>query len=248
VAKQSGLGDNLYVDGYDLSGDIGSLGRIGGGPAVSDVTGIVKSGFERIGLRLDGSMEYAAWWNPSASQSHDVLSALPTADRIVSYLRGTTLGSPAASMLAKDIDYAGTRGADGSLSHAVSSQSNATGIEWGVNLTAGKDTDTAATNGATVDLGALPISYDFGWSAYLHVFAFTGTSVTVKIQDSADGSSWLDLSGASFTAATAIGGQRIQSSSATATVRRYVRAVTSGTFTNAVFAVNFVRYEIGGHA
>jgi hypothetical protein len=30
MAKQSGLGDNLYVAGYDLSGDIGSLETISG--------------------------------------------------------------------------------------------------------------------------------------------------------------------------------------------------------------------------
>ena len=38
MAKQTGLGDNCYVSGYDLSGDVGSLGRVGGGPALLEVT------------------------------------------------------------------------------------------------------------------------------------------------------------------------------------------------------------------
>ncbi|MEI5100297.1 hypothetical protein RB200_19440 [Streptomyces sp. PmtG] len=32
MSKQSGLGDNLYIHGYDLSGDINSLGNVGGVP------------------------------------------------------------------------------------------------------------------------------------------------------------------------------------------------------------------------
>ena len=48
MAKTSGLGDNCYVGGYDLSGDIGSLGKISGSVATIDVTGINKSAFERI--------------------------------------------------------------------------------------------------------------------------------------------------------------------------------------------------------
>ena len=30
MAKQSGLGDNFYIGGYNLSGDVGSLGSISG--------------------------------------------------------------------------------------------------------------------------------------------------------------------------------------------------------------------------
>ena len=49
MAKSSGLGDNFYVGGYDLSGDTQSLGRIGGGAELLETTGIDKSGIERLG-------------------------------------------------------------------------------------------------------------------------------------------------------------------------------------------------------
>lgn len=243
MAKQGGMGDNLYVDGYDLSGDVGSLGRVGGGPAAGEVTGIKKSAPERIGLERDGGIDYAAWFNDenvaTPLGAHQVLKTLPTIDRQVTYCRGTALGGPAASLISKQVNYDASRGQDGSLAFQVNSQANGFGLEWGEQLTAGQRTDTVATNGTGIDYGA--VSTLFGWTAYLHVFAFTGTSVTVTVQDSADNVSFANLTSGAFVAATAIGAQRITGTT-TATVRRYVRAITSGTFSNAVFSVNFVRY------
>lgn len=240
MAKQSGLGDALYVAGYDLSGDIGSLGRISGGTSPLEVTGINKSAMERIGGLRDGGLEYAGYFNPTAGQLHDRAGNLPTTDQIVSYFRGTAIGSPAASLVSKQLNYDGTRGNDGALTFSVSCESNAYGIDWGAQLTAGKRTDTAATNGTGLD--QTTVSTSFGWQAFLHVFAFTGTSVTVAIEDSADGAAWAALAGGAFTAATGITSERIAGGS-TATVRRHVRVVTTGTFSNAVFAVAFTRNE-----
>lgn len=252
MAKQSGLGDNLYIDGLNVSGDIGALTNISAPMGVQDITSIDKSAYVRQGLLHDGAMGFMSFWNAAnagtANSSHEALKARTTNDRIASYFRGTVLGAPAASMVAKQLNYDHTRNQDGSFTANTDCQANGFGLEWGVNLTAGTKTDTAGANGSTVDLGSTPVSFSQGWAAYLHVFAVTGTSVTVKVQDSADGSTWADLSGASFVAASVAGAQRIASASAIATVRRYVRVVSSGTFTNAQFAVNFVRYEVGGHA
>lgn len=239
MAKQSGLGDYLLIDEYDFSGDIGSLGSISGGPALSEVTGITVSAPERIGLLRTGQMEYNAWFNPTAGRAHDILSALPTGDRQQTYCRGLGLGSQAASLICKQINYDPTRAADGALTIAVSSQSNGYGIEWGLQLTPGKRTDTTATNGASIDGAA---SSAFGWQAYAHLIAFTGTDVTLTIQDSADNSSFATLTGGGFTQFTAVGKERIQGGRA-ATVRRYVRLATTGTFTSATFLVNFIRND-----
>lgn len=241
MGKQSGLGDNCYVGGYDLSGDIGSLSRIGGGPAPLVVTGINKSAFERIGGRRDGAMEFTAFFNKAAGQAHLRLSTLPTADVIVTYFRGTAIGNAAASCTAKQINYDGNRGADGAFTLGIHALSNGFGLEWGNQLTVGKRTDTAATNGTSNDFAA---STSFGWQAYLQVFSVTGTSATVTLEDSADNVSFAAFTGSAFTAATGPGPERLQSASSTATVRRYVRAVTSGTFSEAIFAVNFVKNTV----
>ncbi len=237
MTKQSGLGDNLYVAGYDLSGDVGNITRIGGGPETLDVTTISKSAYERLGGKRTGSIEFATFFDDATNAEHDALKGLPRTDVIATYARGTTLGNPSASCIGKQVNYDWNRDNSGNLTAAVQILSNGYGIEWGRQLTAGIRTDTSATNGSSIDTTA---SASFGGQAYLHVFSFTGTSVTVKIQDSADNSSWLDVTSFAFTAATGRTTQRIQLGS-TATIRRYVRAVTTGTFSSAAFHVNIVK-------
>ncbi len=247
MAKQTGLGDNLYVGGNDLSGDTGSLSAVGGGPGALGVTGIDKSAHERIGGDLDGRILFSSWFNPSAGQAHAVLSALPTTDVLVSYLRGTTLGNPAASLLGKQINYDPTRGADGSLTMDIQASGNGFGLEWGRTLTAGKRTDSAATNGATLDYGATIDQTLFGAQCYLHVFAFTGTDATIVVEDSASDFAAATL--LTFTEVSALGGantsERIETASRTETVDRFVRVITttSAGFSDLVFAVQIVKNE-----
>lgn len=243
MTKSSGLGDNFYVAGNNLSNDTSALSKIAGPLAVIDVTGIDKSAHERLGGKRDGQIDWTSFWNPTGA--HPVLSALPTGDTLVSYYFRQVIGNPAANMVAKQIDYNPTRGTDGSLTVAVSAMANAYGLEWGQQLTPGIRTDAAATNGASWDGGA---ASNFGLQAYLHVFAFTGTDVTIKLQDSADNATFADLAAAAFTQVTAgPGWQRLAISNA-ATVRRYLRAVTvtTGGFTSVQFAVTAVRNLIAG--
>lgn len=235
MAKESGLGDRLLVGGYDLSGDVNSP-ALSGGNSPLVVTGLDKAAFERIGGVRDGSINWTAFFNTAAGHAHPVLSALPTADVQVAYLHTTVLGGPAAAIVAKQIGYDGTRGDDGAFTFALQAQANGYGLEWGQQLTAGLHTDTAATNGASIDQGAATA---FGAQAYLQVTALTGTDVTVKIQDSADNSSFADVTGLTFTqTTTAPTTQRIATASGQA-IRRYLRAVTttSAGFTSVTFSV-----------
>jgi hypothetical protein len=307
VTKTSGLGSHFFVGGYDLSGDTSALDQIRGGPALLDVTSIVKSAHERIGGLRDGSMQFTSFFNNGAGAEHVALSPLPTTDTIGSFMAGSTLGNPAASINAKQVGYDPTRDTSGNLTEKVSLQANGFGLEWGVALTAGPRTDTAATNGASVDqgngfatpsvpasgtpvtntsplpaqvvvsggtgtnvtingvaqgtfdgtytvpaAGTISLTYtvaptwtwtlqtSFGAQAYLHVTAFTGTSVDVAVQHSADNSTWANL--IDFGAQSAIGAQR---ATVTGTVNRYLRAITgTGTFTSITFFVNCNRNPI----
>jgi hypothetical protein len=244
MAKQGGMGSTAFIDGFDIGGDVTALGRIAGGPNSGDVTGIKKSGVERIGLKLDGGIDFTSAFNDdnvsAIKGSHQSLKLLPTADRLVSYFHTMTIGAPAASCVSKQVNYDLTLGQDGSLFFAVSCQGNGYGTEWGEQLTAGSRTDTTATNGTALDFGS--VSSLFGWTTYVHLTEFTGTSVTITVQDSADNSTFATLSGATTGALSAVGGVRLTSTTTTDTVRRYVRVATTGTFTRAVFAVNFIRY------
>lgn len=245
MAKQSGLGDNFYLGGYDLSNDTASLDEIGGGPATIEVTGIDKSAFERIGGLRDGRMEWTSHFNDGTGTdgTHNRLATLPYTDRHGMYLRGTALGGSAACLVGKQLNYDLTRADDGKLTAKIRLEGNAYGLEWGTTLTAGKRSDTTATNGTGVDFAVG--STAFGAQFYLQVFSFTGTSCTVKIQESSDngaGDAWADVTGGGFTAATGITVERLQTGR-TQTVERYLRAVTTGTFTQCTFAVVAIRND-----
>jgi len=67
MAKQSGLGDNFYIGGYDLSGDLASVDQISGGPALIDVTPINSSANVRIGGLRDGSMQFTSFWESTVA-------------------------------------------------------------------------------------------------------------------------------------------------------------------------------------
>jgi hypothetical protein len=241
------LGQRLYVGGYDISGDITELGNVASPVATLDTTGIDKSAHERIQGQKDGTLEVTAWFNPenvSTIQEHAVYSTLPRTDVLNTFVASpVAIGAETYCLVGKQVNYDPKRAQDGTFTFGVSAQANGYGGEWGKLLTAGKRTDTTATAGTSYDQTA--VSTSFGWQAYLQVFAFAGTDVTVKIQDSADNSSFADLTGAAFAAVTSTtpGAQRLQSASATATVRRYVKVTTttSAGFTNLVFAVVFVR-------
>lgn len=242
MAKQNGLGDLLFLDGYDVSGDVGSVERIAFPSRVLDVTAINASGMERIHSHVDGEISFRQFFNDAAAAEHEVLRAKGSgADRIATYFHGSTLGNVTAGLVAKQVNYDWERSADGALLGSTQLLGNKYGLEYGVMLTAGKRTDTTATNGTGVDNGAATA---LGLAAYLQVFAFTGTSVTVTLQESSDdaaGDPYAAVTGGAFTAATAIGAQRIVTG-LTLAVERYLRVVTTGTFSNAVFAVCATRY------
>lgn len=307
MSKTSGLGSHFFVGGYDLSGDTSALDQIRGGPALLDMTSIVKFAHERIGGLRDGSMQFTTFFNNGPGAAHAALSPLPTADVIQSAMIGSTLGNPAASLNAKQIGYDPTRDTSGNLTEKTQGQGNGFGLEWGVALTAGPRTDTTATNGATVDQGngfttpgvpasgtpvtntsplpaqvvvsggtgtnvtingtaqgtfdgtytvpaggTISLTYSvaptwtwtlqtaFGAQAYLHVTGFTGTSVDIVVQHSADNSTWATL--IDFGAQSGIGYQR---ATVAGTVNRYLRAITgTGTFTTVTFFVNVNRNPI----
>lgn len=242
MGKRNGLGQGFWLDGYDISGDIGSLSRVNSARGVSEVTGIDVEAFERVHAHRDGGLEFSAWMNKAAGAAMPVLKTVPATDRMAAYLtRKSTLGATAAACVCKQVSYDPNRGNDAGFAWTVAAESNGYGLEWGNLLTAGKRTDTGATNGTGVDLEGASLA--FGLQAYLHVFSFTGTDATVKIQDSADNNTFADVTGAAFTAVTSAPGVQRFQTGRTATVRRYLRAVTttSGGFSNLVFGVIVVK-------
>lgn len=238
MAKESGLGAQLYIDQYDLSNDTNQLSKISKSLKPLEFTGIDKSAMERKAGQLDAGMTITTYHNPT--NAHTAYAPLPRADRITSYFHRATLGVPVASMSCKQLGYNPTRDADGKLMAEVDTQENGTWLDWGLALTAGKRTDGGAVNGTGVDFGnPAPAAFNFGLQAYVHVFAFTGTSATIKLQSSTDNAGtdpYSDVTGGAFTLVTGVTKERIATARNQA-IERWLRVVTTGTFSNLVFAV-----------
>lgn len=240
MAKQSAVGARFFLDSYDLSGDIGALSSIESPRAEMAMTGLDKNSAERLLLRSDGVIAFSGWYNTAttAPALRTNGTAAGTADHIATYATSATRGDVAAGLVGKQMSYPITIGEDGSLVVASELRANGSPVEWGVLLTAGKETFASAGTAASVDLTTASLA--FGASAYLHAISIASGTATVTVQDSADNTTFANVTGLSWTVSAA--GASRTATAATATTRRYWRVNTAGTFTNLVAVVVLHRF------
>jgi len=315
MAKQSGLGDNVWVGGYDLSGDITSMDQISGGPALLEATVVKQVAHARLFGQRDASWKFttmfentptistpgfpasttpvtntnnvtvfvtitggtltsvvvngtqvgttagtyqvpaggtiaitysvAPTWSWFALGSeHNSLAPLPRTDVNCIYARGTAVSNPAACLIARQVNYDGTRDNKGNLTFQIEMDADSFGMEWGNLLTAGIRTDTAATVGSFVDQLA---GTAFGAQAYLQIFDLVGTSIDITITHCAtSGGTYTTLFDfGSITPGQVPQAQRLAVANNT-TVNEFIKVTTTGTFSFAQFAVVMNRNTIAG--
>lgn len=247
TGKTHGMGDQLWVGGYDLGASTNSLNRISGGNAPLQMTDITQLAIERKGGKRDGGMTVSSFFNVDTGAGHDVYSPLPRTDVIATYAHTTVIGGPSANVVGKQIGYDGARAEDGGFLLNVDAQANGYGLQWAFQATAGKRTDGSAQAAAAVtalDQGSASPGA-FGLVMWVHLFAFTGTSVTIKLQESSDNGAdaYADVVGAT-TGALTTAPAALRIATGLIDVERYLKVVTVGTFTNAQFAVSVYRHRV----
>lgn len=242
---RSGLGQQMYVGGYDISGNVGSIDNASSPAALLDVTAINKYAFERIiGLR-SGQLSFTTFFDVATDAEHDALSGLPTADVLALWMMSSTRGDVCAALTAKQVNYDGTRGADGSLTFKVDLQ-GAAGLflEYGEILVA-KTThasatdETGITNTVQTTDGAVGFLQHFGAADPIP----TGT-IEYDIEDSSDSTNGIDGAWANLLAFSDVATPWAETAERVAvdgTVEKWTRASTNGTFTNADFAMGLRR-------
>lgn len=247
AGKTHGMGDQLWIGGYDLGADTNAINNIRCGQATLPATAITMDAEARFGGERDGGMEIVSYWNPDANQSHAVYSGLPTTDAIATYAHTTSIGGPSANIVAKQIDYSGNRQQDGSFLLTVPMQANGYGLQWAFQATAGKRTDASATAAAAVsplDQGSASPGA-FGLVMWVQLFTLGSGTVTVKLQESSDNGAdaYADVTGAT-TVGLSAGRQAFRIATGAIDVERYLKVVTTGTFTDAVLSVSVYRHRI----
>lgn len=208
MAKYILKDSKLYVDGYELSGRMTTLGLkrgvegLDGTVMGQDTRTVMAGGLETVALDFGGFVDHA-----TGSTDEVIDTRLAVANSVITATgSGVTVGTPAYFMrgMAGTYEPGGNVGDAMKFSAAFHGQTN---VVRGYVLASGAK--TATSNGATVDLGAVGADqYLYG---ALHVTAVSGTgtpTITVVIKSDAD-----DNWGAgsteriSFTAKTAIGVQ-----------------------------------------
>jgi len=232
MAKKSGLGQQIFVHGYDLSGDVSTIENAGSPRELLDATALNASANERLVGLSDGNISVASWFNDSTEQEHAALKGLPTTDRIVSWALGATRGDVAACLVAKQLNYDGSRGSDGSLSFTIDTQANGVALDWGNTLTTGKETHPSAAVSTARDDGA---TTGYGLVGILSVTDVDSGTATVNIQQSADNVTFATI--LSFIAVDNTSVPTAQRLTLSGAILRYLRVSTTGTFSNCDFCV-----------
>ena len=71
MAKNSGLGQALFVQGYDLSTDASALDGAGYNQEMLDTTGIDKSATERVAGRLESTITVNGFFDNADDKAHE---------------------------------------------------------------------------------------------------------------------------------------------------------------------------------
>ena len=242
MAKGSGLAQDFYFGGFDLSGDTNSIKKCGSSRPALDVTGLNKSAHERINGLSDGEISFNVLFNKATSQEHDALKGMPSTDVLGMWLTARTLGDPVACLTAKQINFNWSRSTDGALIGSVQALGQGVPVEWGYLLTkkvthgsATDETGHILTGGAQTTKGGV---------GFLQHFTADSGTVHYDIEDSPDSTNGVDGAWTillSFSDVATPWDEIAERVEITGTVEKYVRASSNETFTNAAFAMSFRR-------
>ena len=212
-----------YFNSFSCSRDTNAISTtMFGDDNESYIAGIDTSQIDISGL-FDGGTDAV---DEELANAFSVTTATP----LTVFQNGTTAGEPCVLLDSKIQNYT----IDSSVSDAVAVSSSFTGDNFGRGLSLYALTDTSATATTTaVDFGS---STTFGGQAFIHITAHSSANIAVKLQSSADNSSFADVTAGGFTAITGTGSERI---APTGTINRYVRLVITVTSGSATFQVSF---------
>lgn len=245
-----GKGSKTYIDEFDLTNYFNSADATFT-LDTGEVTSFGASSRAYIPGLAAASLTIGGMWAADADGSDEELQALlanAVSPLTTVALSGGTIGNRAIMMQADLTSYGISSPVSDIVSVSADFQCTTNGT---TNLTYACQTGVQLTTGASIAFGALgalgsvdnAASTANGGFALIHVPANTiaGGVTTVKVQHSADNSTWVDL--ITFTAVAAAT-KTSQLSTTAATVNRYLRATasTAGSSGAITFMVSFARF------
>jgi hypothetical protein len=233
----------VYANGVDLSAFLNSVG-VSGTADLAETSCFGSTYKSFVAGLLDSKMSLGGYFSSAAAAVDETLSPLLGADVYLTVLpQGDVIASRGRAMHGVEINYEISAGLDGASTIAMEAASKY-GAEPIVVNTA-KAAKTATGNDAAGVVSPTGAATTNGWTAWLQCFAIAGTdspTCAVKLQDSTDDSSWLDVAdGDHFVTLSAAnanvpGAQRIVGA-AGSTLRKFTRFLWTITGTNPSFTI-----------
>lgn len=228
----AGKDNKILFGAYDLTSYFNSA-NFSREQAVNETTTFGSSQATYIGGIESASASLTGFWDGGSDAVDEELQAIigsVSATPLSIYQGGDTAGNKVVLLNSKIQNYT----IDSSVADAVGISATFTGDNFGNGKSLYALTNISATaNTTAVDMGA---SSSLGGQAFLHCTAHSSANISVKIQSSADNSSFADVSGFAFTDLSGITSERIAT---TNTVNRYVRLAITVTSGSATFSVGY---------
>ena len=245
-----GKGTNVFLNEFDMSAYFNSA-SVARSVETSDTTSFGASNKAYIVGMGDGTLQLDGMWSADATVGSDVVlsSILGNATTpIVTYAYAAgTIGNRCVLAKAISTSYDISSPVGDVVSASVSFQASTDGT---TNFTKSVSSGVMLTTNASIAFGSLgnlasvdnAASSASGGVGNLHVTAntITGASTTIKVQHSADNTTFADL--ITFTAVTA-STTTSQQSAVSGTVNRYIRATATGGTAGAItYNIGFARF------
>jgi hypothetical protein len=230
----AGSSTRVYAAGYDLSAFFRNIKLTQGAKTVPTET-FGASNDAPFGTLKNGVASGDGLYSGGVGEVDERLAAALGAQNVlITVALGDVLGNVAKGIQAVGTSHDTTIPVDGVVAIAAAFASNVQ-IERMLVLHP-KAAEVAAGSGGVIDNAVQTVNGGVGYS---HVFAIAGGNCTVKVQDSANNSTWADL--LSFTLVAGAPASERKELAAGSTVRRYIRWTISGTFTSVTFQLSFGR-------
>jgi len=241
----------VLVDQFDLSGYFNNVDFATSLDTAETTAFSATSKAYIVGLK-DATVSVAGMFSQDATVGSDVVLAAAlgaTTTPVITVVQGTgTIGNRCVLGRAHETSYATSNPVGDVVSVSADFQASTDGT---TNQTLGLASGVILTTGASIAFGSLgaltsvdnTASSASGGMATLHAStnSIAGGTTTVKVQHSADNSTWADL--ITFTAISASTTTK-ELSAVSGTVNRYIRATasTAGTSGSIIFNVGFARF------
>lgn len=233
MTKRTGLGNRLYIDGYDVSGDVGAVNTLATPRDIRPITGIDKFAIERQLLKADGSIDFATWFNSATDKLHDVLSTLPTTNRQAIFALSITRGDPAFALEAKQINYDWSRGDDGGLGGTTNLQAaSGNAPAWGESIVPKENLASAGAYTGHIDVGGVQTTD--GVVAWLQIISLGSGTPVITLEDSSDTTDGDDGAWSTIDTFTIDSARTTERRVVAGNIEKALRIEASGTFTNLV--------------